>query len=108
MNKDWRLVPLGEALIKSDEAVSLKPDERYKEVTVRLWGKGVTQRRVATGAEIAAGCRTVVRAQQFIVSRIDARNGVFGLVPDELDGAAVSNDFPVFNINISLVCPSLS
>jgi len=27
-------------------------------------------------------------------------------VPEELDGAVVSNDFPVFKINTSLVCPS--
>lgn len=106
MNSHWSSVPLHKILSKSDEVVSLKPDERYQEVTVRLWGKGVTQRRVAMGAEIAASSRTVVRAQQFIVSRIDARNGAFGLVPEELDGAVVSNDFPVFKINTSLVCPS--
>ena len=35
---------------------------------------------------------------QFILSRIDARNGAFGLVPKQLDGGVVSNDFPVFNI----------
>jgi type I restriction enzyme S subunit len=32
------------------------------------------------------------------VSRIDARNGAIGIVPDELDGAVVSNDFPCFDI----------
>ncbi|MDK9720432.1 MAG: restriction endonuclease subunit S [Rhodospirillales bacterium] len=31
-----------------------------------------------------------------ILSKIDARNGAIGLVPQELDGAIVSNDFPSF------------
>jgi len=46
-----------------------------------------------------------VKAGQFILSRIDARNGAFGLVPDALDGAIVSNDFPVFTPNSSKVLP---
>jgi type I restriction enzyme S subunit len=37
-----------------------------------------------------------VRANQLILSKIDARNGAIGLVPPELDGAIVSNDFPSF------------
>ena len=36
---------------------------------------------------------------QFILSRIDARNGANGLVPEELDGAVVTNDFPLFDLN---------
>ena len=40
--------------------------------------------------------RRVVRANQLILSKIDARNGAIGLVPPELDGAIVSNDFPSF------------
>jgi len=38
-----------------------------------------------------------------IVSKIDARNGAFGLIPFELDGAIVTNDFPLFDINHHLV-----
>lgn len=38
-------------------------------------------------------------------SRIDARHGAFGIVPDELDGALVSYDFPCFDIDASTVLP---
>jgi type I restriction enzyme S subunit len=92
--------------MKSEDWVTLNPDERYREVTVRLWGKGVALRREVTGAEIAAERRLRVRAGQFIVSRIDARNGAFGLLPDSLDGAVVSHDFPVFVPNSSRIVPS--
>ena len=58
------------------------------------------------GAAIAGAKRFVVRPQQFILSRIDARNGAFGLVPDSLDGAVVSNDFPAFTLNPSRILPA--
>lgn len=105
MSQDWPLVTLGEILKKSEEWIDIEPDRQYQQVTVRLWGKGVTLRDLVLGAEIAATRRQVVRASQFILSRIDARNGAFGLVPGTLNGAVVSNDFPAFHLNCSLVVP---
>ncbi len=96
MKNGWPMVPLGEVLRRSDDWISIDPQAMYREVTVRLWGKGVTQRRECLGAEIKSDRRLRVRPGQFIASRIDARNGAFGLIPDELDGAVVTNDFPVF------------
>lgn len=106
MNQNWPKVQLGRALTKSEEWITLEPDKRYKEVKVRLWGKGVNLRKEATGAEIASPRRLVVRENQFILSRIDARNGAFGLIPDSLDGAIVSSDFPVFNLDRSQIEPN--
>lgn len=99
MSRAWPLVALGEVLRKSEESVPIDPNATYREVTIKLWGKGGVLRREASGSEIAAARRSVVRAGQFILSRIDARNGAFGIVPDSLDGAVVSNDFPSFNLN---------
>jgi type I restriction enzyme, S subunit len=98
MSANWPQVPLGEVLRKSEEWIAIDPDAKYSEVTVRLWGKGVTLRREVSGAEIAGSSRLCVRPNQFIASRIDARNGAFGLIPDYLDGAIVTNDFPVFGV----------
>ncbi|CAM4059263.1 restriction endonuclease subunit S [Tsukamurella strandjordii] len=52
---------------------------------------------VFTGYRVSAG--------QFVYSRIDARNGAFAVVPERLDGAVVSKDFPVFNIREQKVDP---
>jgi type I restriction enzyme S subunit len=70
----------------------------YKEVTVRMNGKGVVERRQVQGLEIASDRRYQASAGQFIISRIDARNGASGLVPNELNGAVVTNDFPLFDV----------
>jgi type I restriction enzyme S subunit len=99
------MVALGDILTKSDEWIDINPNEKYRQVKVRLWGKGVMLRDEVSGAEIAASKRLVVHPQQFIVSRIDARNGAFGLIPDSLEGAVVSSDFPVFTVNPSRILP---
>jgi type I restriction enzyme, S subunit len=99
----WTMVPLGEVLTKSEDWVPLEPKRQYNEVTIRLWGKGVMLRRQVIGAEIASSRRLRVRANQFILSRIDARNGAIGLVPESLDGAVVSADFPTFALNAARV-----
>jgi len=101
----WSRVPLGEILTKSEEWTETLPDEQYRLVTVRLWGGGVVLRSEVSGDRIAAKRQLVVRPNQFILSRIDARNGAFGLIPDSLDGAIVSSDFPVFNVDSTKTTP---
>lgn len=99
----WKPTPLGQVLRKSEDWIQINPIETYREVTVKLWGKGVILRGEVAGATIASARRNRVHAGQFILSRIDARNGAFGLVPSFLDGAVVSNDFPAFTLNEELL-----
>lgn len=106
MSKAWTKVKLGEVLTKANEWIDLAADTTYREVTIRLWGKGVVLRKEVMGSEIASSRRMVVHYNQFILSRIDARNGAIGLVPEELDGAVVTNDFPAFNLDDERVEPS--
>ncbi|MBN2005780.1 MAG: restriction endonuclease subunit S [Anaerolineae bacterium] len=101
----WPMVALGDLLKKSEATVEIQPDSDYKQITVRLWGQGVVLRDEVSGAQIREGKRYVAHSGQFILSRIDARNGAFGLVPESLDGAVISNDFPVFSIDTERLVP---
>ena len=93
-------------LLKSNtEQISIAPNEQYKQVTIRLWGKGVVLRNTVQGYQISGNSRRVVREGQFIMSKIDARHGAYGIIPAELDNAIVSNDFPSYSVNQSLVIP---
>ncbi len=93
--KAWPKATLGELLRRPDEVTTLDAAAEYHEVTIKLWGKGVVSRGRVRGSDVVSA-RRVVRANQLILSKIDARNGAIGLVPPELDGAIVSNDFPSF------------
>lgn len=101
----WPSVPLGELLSPSVDRILLDPDETYTQVTARLWGKGLALRGLVKGAEIAATQQNRVSTNQFVISKIDARHGAFGIVPTELDGAVVSNDFPAFNVDTDKALP---
>ncbi len=101
----WPSVPLGELLWPNTDRVQLDPDQTYAQVTARLWGKGLALRGHVKGSEIAAAQQNRVSTNQFVISKIDARHGAFGIVPAELDGAVVSNDFPAFNVDPDKALP---
>lgn len=101
--KAWPKVTLGELLQRSDRAAAIDPAAEYHEVTIKLWGKGVINRGKVSGSDVVSA-RRVVRANQLILSKIDARNGAIGLVPPELEGAIVSNDFPSFDFRDARRC----
>lgn len=101
--KAWPKVALGDLLRRSEESAVLDPAAEYHEVTIKLWGKGVISRGKVSGSDVVS-VRRVVRTNQLILSKIDARNGAIGLVPAELDGAIVSNDFPSFEFRDPDLC----
>jgi len=57
------------------------------------------------GAEVGTKRQFVVSAGQLVLSRIDARYGAVGFVPDELDGAVITGYFWVFDVSKTEVLP---
>jgi len=90
---------IGDILSRNKTRVTVEDGISYKQVTIRTNYKGVDLRGVQDGATIGTKEQYRVAAGQFILSRIDARSGAFGIIPDELEGAIVTNDFLAFDIN---------
>ena len=90
---------IGDLLTRHKTPVAVQDDVTYKQVTIRTNYKGVVLRGTKMGAEIGTKNQWQVSAGQFILSRIDARNGAFGIIPKELEGAIVTNDFLAFDVN---------
>ena len=90
--------PLTKFLIRSKNAIEIKDGVLYKQITIHQFGAGVSLRCEKYGKEIGTKRQFIAKKGQFIISRIDARNGSFGIVPDFLDGAIVTNDFWLFDI----------
>lgn len=105
MKVDWREMPIGDFLIPVREAVTIGDDGLYKQITVSMHGRGVRLRQSVLGKAIKTKNQFLAKAGRFIYSRIDARHGAMGLVPNELDGAVITGDFPTFDFNLSQVEP---
>ena len=90
---------IGDILTRSKSQAVVQDGVSYKQVTIRMNYKGVVLRGIQDGSTILTKNQFAVSAGQFILSRIDARNGAFGIIPDALEGAIVTNDFLAFDIN---------
>jgi type I restriction enzyme S subunit len=92
-------VRIGDLIHRHKELIKVEDDVNYKQVTIRVKHKGVVLRGTQQGSAIGTKNQYVARQGQFILSRIDARQGAFGVVPPELEGAIITNDFWCFDIN---------
>jgi type I restriction enzyme M protein len=97
--------PIGELITRGGEVIAVDDDTDYKQITLQYHHRGAKLRGVQSGKEIGTKRQTKVRAGQLLISRIDARYGAIGLIPDELDGAIVTGDFWPFDIDRSEVLP---
>jgi len=106
--KKYPMARIGSFLVKSNDVIEVQDDVEYKQVTIKINNGGVVPRNngeTILGAKIGTKRQHVVHAGQFIMSKIDARNGAYGIVPTELEGAIVTNDFPVFDVDTSKIIP---
>ena len=99
----WHKVKVGDFLIRVKDLIPIENDKEYSLVTIKLYHKGVQLRKRELGSNISADKMSRVKSGQFILSGIDARNGAFGIIPPELDGAVVTNDFWHFDIDERIV-----
>ena len=104
---EWPMVKLGEVISRVDETEQILKPEDETFVTLKLHGKGVVPRNIGDGKTPKSFRGFRVKLGQFIYSRIDARNGAFGIIPAELDGAVVSKDFPVYEVDSAEIMPSV-
>ncbi|MGX9294297.1 restriction endonuclease subunit S [Tsukamurella paurometabola] len=86
------------------ERISSPAEETF--VTVKMNCGGAVERPIKVGKIPAPFTGYRVSPGQFIYSRIDARNGAFAVIPDVLDGAVVSKDFPPFDIRRNRIDPA--
>lgn len=79
--------------------ISIEDKTLYTRITIKQYGQGVIQRDTILGKDIGTKKQFVASGGQLIISGIDARNGSIGVVPNELSGAIVTNDFWLFDVS---------
>lgn len=98
----WQQVKIGSFLKRIKRPVKIEANREYKLVTIRINHNGVSLREIKKGIELKSNMYEV-KEGDFILSGIDARNGAFGIIPKDLDGALVTNDFWYFEIDESVI-----
>jgi len=105
---DWEVVKLGdifEEVDKNERKVEILPDKEYKLVLTKLYANGIQLKEVKYGRDISASHMYLLRAGDFIFSKINVRKGAFDFVSAELDGAVVSTEHPILNIDLKASDP---
>jgi type I restriction enzyme M protein len=103
----WREIRLGNVLRRRKDAVEIEDDTLYKRLRIQVKGRGVVLRDERTGRQIGTKRQFLVQAGQFLLSKIDARNGAFGIAPEEGDGAIITGNFWAYDVDASVIDPRL-
>ena len=98
-------VSIGKCIKRSKNEVVIQDDTFYKRLTIKTKGGGVSVRDELIGKEIKTKNQYLVSSGQLAVSKIDARNGAFGIVPLEADNAIITGNFWVFEVDKNIVFP---
>ena len=96
---NWRKMKIGAFLKRSKIPVEIENDEKYKRVTIRGKHRGVSLRDIEQGGKIGTKKQFTLREGQFILSKIDARYGAFGIAPPEVDGAVITGNFWAYDVD---------
>lgn len=98
-----RSIKLKDVLTRIKDAIDVQDDVEYKRVTIKSYGKGIVLRDIEKGDNIKTKRQYRVSANQLLLSKIDARNGAFGVVPEELDGAIITGNFWTYQFDESKI-----
>ncbi|MCL4182548.1 MAG: restriction endonuclease subunit S [Burkholderiaceae bacterium] len=93
----WRRASLGRHLSEVRRTADLSPNNVYRLVTVKRSRGGVELRESLPGRDIKTPSQFYVRDGDFLISKRQIVHGACGIVPAELDGAIVSNEYAVLN-----------
>ena len=104
-SKAYPMMRIWEFLKRNKTAVTIQDGVKYKRVTIKVRNGGVVPRDEVMGENIGTKKQFLVSEGQFILSKIDARNGAMGIIPAELNGAVVTQDFLPYDIDKTKVNP---
>ena len=94
--RDWASKKIGQWLKLAERSIVLQDEEEYQLVTIRRGFGGGDSRGSFLGKNVLVKNYFIVKTGDFIISKRQIAHGACGIVPPELDGAVVSNEYNVF------------
>ena len=104
-NKKYPMMRIGEFLKRNKTAVTIEDDKTYKRATIKVRNGGIFLRDEEIGSKIGTKNQFLITKGQFLLSKIDARNGAFGVVPEKLEGGIITGNFWTFDVNYNIINP---
>lgn len=95
----YPVTTLSSVLSRCKDETFIQELETYARLTIRMNGQGVILRDRVFGSQIGTKKQFIAKAGQFVLSKIDARNGAFGIIPDECDQAIITGNFWAFDVD---------
>lgn len=92
-------VALSDLLTMRRDGVKVDPTAAYPNFGLYSYGRGAFPKPAISGSATSATTLFRVQCGQFIYSKLFAFEGAFAVVPDEMDGWFVSNEYPVFDVD---------
>lgn len=102
ITSSFKLERIGKVLTRCKEKMTVEDNQVYKRITIKTSCGGVFVRDETLGKEIKTKCQYYIKSGQLAVSKIDARNGAFGIVPPEADRAIITANFWVYDVDCSI------
>mgnify|MGYP003816250703 CR=1 FL=1 len=91
----WQLKKIGSMLVETQRPIELADEADYRLVTVKRRYGGVVSRGIMKGREIQVKSQFTVLPGDFLISKRQIVHNACGLVPRELNGSVVSNEYSV-------------
>jgi type I restriction enzyme S subunit len=101
--KQLVMMPLSKLLFRHKDTINIQEIENYKRITIRMNNQGIIMRDCVLGSEIGTKKQFIAKSGQLVLSKIDARNSAFGILPKECDGAIITGNFWAFDVNYKLL-----
>ncbi len=103
--KKYPMARIGSFLVRRKEAIDIQDGIIYKRVTVSTKGGNITIRDQKDGRLIGTKKQFVIHEGQFLLSKIDARNGAYGVVPTIAEGAIITGNFWTYDVDYERINP---
>ena len=103
--KFHRNVQLKNILISSKNWEKPIVGKKYRQMGIRVWGKGGYEREILDGEDTKYQKLMKVEENDLVINKIWVRNGALTIVNKELEGSYVSTEFPTFKYDLNILHP---
>ena len=92
-------IQIADFLHRNKTSILLEDDRLYKRITIKMNNQGILLRDQELGRYIGTKQQFIIKNGQFLLSKIDARNGAFGIVDGDLNNAIITGNFWAYDID---------